>query len=50
MLLEKLHCEFVIAVSRETGISSMPNKIENRTYKASADWLNHLRGNPQAIK
>ena len=41
-LCEKLHCEFGIAVSCETGSSSMLNKSANRAYKACADWLNHL--------
>jgi len=37
-LCEKLHCEFVIAVSS----SSILNRIANRTYKARADWPNHF--------
>jgi len=40
-LCEKSHCEFAIAVSRETGSSNTLNKIANRAYKARADWLNY---------
>jgi len=41
-LRKKLPCEFAIAVSRETGSSSMRNKIANGAYKAHTDWLNHF--------
>jgi len=41
-LREQSHCKYAIAVSHETGSSSMLNKITNRTYKARADWLNLL--------
>jgi len=36
-LPEKSLCDFVKAVSCETGSSSMMNKIANRAYKAYAD-------------
>jgi len=42
MLRGKSHCEFAIAVSRETDSSSMLNKTANRAHKACADWLNHF--------
>jgi len=42
MLCEKSHYELAIAVSRETGSSSMLDKIGNRAYKAHADWLNNF--------
>ena len=42
MFCEKSPCKLVIAVSRETGSSSLPNKIVNRAYKARDDWLNYF--------
>jgi len=42
ILCEKPHCEFAMAVSRETGSSSTLNRIANHACKARADWLNHL--------
>jgi len=45
MLCEKKsHCQFAIAVSRETGSSRTLNKIANRACKARADWVNHFYG------
>ena len=34
--------EFLMAVSRETGSSSMLNRMANFAYEARADWLIHF--------
>ena len=42
VLREKSHRELAIAILRETGSSSMLNKIPNHACKLGADWFNHF--------